>query len=340
MRLDHIDYIKLVIGAYKKKQMTNELSRLLAQPTSSKIKKECLAVCKGRYEKKDEQVLNTFFRHAEQDKSLWLVIKGFDADKFKPLDNFLKGVTEKTDEKNIELLAWLINFQHRPYIHYKDFQLTDEELVLINKSTDDASDIIQDGIKFGEDGLQESEEGLKDLKNEIEGKPLLGKFYDSAEIFPEKKTPKKNAKRAMLFFLILVICTGGIYTVLHNKKDGQLMMGNMNTNCMYWANDHYEKISCNEEAKGRLMLPLNEEKMKNFKMITKEDTITEKSIGVVYYLSTNSKKEYFTQGGNHPIQVTRNLKVLTRYIYDKYFAKKTAEKDSLVDSNTKLISNR
>ncbi|KAA8484050.1 hypothetical protein BDE36_3573 [Arcticibacter tournemirensis] len=43
------------------------------------------------------------------------VIRQFDTERFKPLCNFLKRRTNNTDEINIELLAWLIDFQPRPY---------------------------------------------------------------------------------------------------------------------------------------------------------------------------------------------------------------------------------
>ncbi|MGE9310792.1 hypothetical protein ACLOAU_04080 [Niabella sp. CJ426] len=46
-------------------------------------------------------------------------IKRFDIDKFKPLQNFLKKPVN-TREKNIELLAWLIDFKFRPYSRYID----------------------------------------------------------------------------------------------------------------------------------------------------------------------------------------------------------------------------
>lgn len=44
-------------------------------------------------------------------------IRRFDPDKFKPLVNFLKK-NLNTNEKNVELLAWLIDFPARPYSKY------------------------------------------------------------------------------------------------------------------------------------------------------------------------------------------------------------------------------
>src|SRR5882757_1800934 len=137
MRLNHPDYIKLVIEAYKKKRSNTDLSLSLAQSTPAKIKRECLYVYKERYDKTDEQLLRTFFGSAEHGRHFLQLIRGFDADKFKPLDNYLKGITEKTDDKNVELLAWLIDFQHRPYVFDKNVFLSEEELSVIGQPKND-----------------------------------------------------------------------------------------------------------------------------------------------------------------------------------------------------------
>ncbi len=42
-----------------------------------------------------------------------------DLDKFKPMGNFLKRKTKSTDRTNLELIAWLIGFESRPFLNYK-----------------------------------------------------------------------------------------------------------------------------------------------------------------------------------------------------------------------------
>jgi len=167
MRLSHPDYIKLVIEAYKKKRSNTDLSLSLAQSTPAKIKRECLYVYKERYDKTDEQLLRTFFGSAEHGRHFLQLIRGFDADKFKPLDNYLKGITEKTDDKNVELLAWLIDFQHRPYVFDNNVILSDEEKTLIGKSTNNPGEI-QIRQESEENDLQKKveESGKNVLKNE------------------------------------------------------------------------------------------------------------------------------------------------------------------------------
>ncbi len=70
----------------------------------------------------------------ENGKSYLNHIRGFETDKFKPLDNYLKGHTERTDDKNLELLAWLIDFRHRPHIYGTNILLNDDELAILGKS--------------------------------------------------------------------------------------------------------------------------------------------------------------------------------------------------------------
>ena len=91
MRLDHADYIKLVIETYHKKRANNELSPLLAQSTPANIRKACLNTYQQRYDKKDEQVLIAFFGPAELGTQFLNVIQDCETNKFKPLDNYLKG---------------------------------------------------------------------------------------------------------------------------------------------------------------------------------------------------------------------------------------------------------
>jgi hypothetical protein len=336
MRLNYPDYIKLVTETYKKKRANSELSLLLAQSTPAKIRQVCLHVYKEQYDKKnqqilrkDEQVLRDFFGPAEPGKQFLQLIREFETDKFRPLDNYLKGNTEKTDDSNLELLAWLINFQHRPYSFDKNFQLTDEELYLIKdngeKQTESMTDII---------GLQEKKEAPETfLEKETKEVPCQIEEELGIPLNANSKNnkAKKRSKRAVIFFLILIICTGCIYTIWQ-RRDKQIIMGNTNTGCMYWANNHYEKVPCNEQSKGRLILPLNEEKWKNFKKITQEDTITEWSIGKVYYIKDSNTIKCYTEGGSYPEDVTRNLKPLSRHIFDKYLRKKEIpNKDSLAE---------
>ena len=62
-------------------------------------------------------MLKEFFGMAVNEELSDLTIKKCDVDKFKPVCNFLRR-KNNTREKNIELLAWLIDFKPRPFSNY------------------------------------------------------------------------------------------------------------------------------------------------------------------------------------------------------------------------------
>jgi hypothetical protein len=302
MRLKHFEYIKLVTEAYKTKRANNELSPLLAQSTRSRIRKECLAVYRERYDRKDEQTLRAFFGVPDTVKQFLPLIERHETDKFKPLDNYLKGKTDSTDHTNLELLAWLIDFPHRPYVYDKELELPAEEKDVTNSPVAIGEIPVTDVLQASP--LEQEEVG----KGEEKEAPIELKSHASPEpsIIPGSHTGNRKYKWAGLVILMLVIGSGGAY-----------MVGDMKSDCMYWAGDHYEKAACDDQSNGRLLLPLNEKKIKHFRRINREDTITAQSIGKLFYIKDSNRIEYYTEGGSYPENLNRTLKKLSRYIFEK-----------------------
>lgn len=335
MRLSHPDYIKLLMKAYNEKRANNELSLLLVQSAPAKIRQVCLYAYKEQYDrkeilKKDERILMDFFGPAEQGKKFMELIEDFETDRFRPLDSFLKRPTEKkTDKRNLELLAWLIDFKHRPYSYDKEFQLSEEESAFIESDRENHPEPVQ-----GEDDFQEVKisGGLSTKETEI----IPGQQKDESPnlLSPLPKNNTKEKIKRALIILMLIIFTGGIYAVWQQTQ-GEQIMGSVNMlSCMYWAYDHYEQAPCTAVQKGRILLPLDEERRKNFRRIMRLDTITEWCVGKVYYIRDSGTYKYYTGGGSYPEDLKRNLKVLSPYMYDKYFRKKeTPGKDTLSEQN-------
>ncbi|MYY43995.1 hypothetical protein [Elizabethkingia anophelis] len=94
------------------------LSINLEHPTPANLRNECLVLFKHGLEKRDESMLKSFFELPLEKELKPGTIRKFEIGKFKPLNNFLRGYTYTTSNKNIELLAWLIDFPHRPYFKY------------------------------------------------------------------------------------------------------------------------------------------------------------------------------------------------------------------------------
>lgn len=99
----------------------------LVNPTPAKLRQECIVVFRGMLTEDepdpiDLMLLRTFFERPGGEDIRLSTIRTFDIDKFKPLCNFLKGRTRNTSDKNLELLAWLIDFSLRPYTRYEYYE--------------------------------------------------------------------------------------------------------------------------------------------------------------------------------------------------------------------------
>ncbi len=287
MRLNHPDYIKLLKAAYHQKRSNNELQPLLAQSTPASIRKECINVCKERFLDKDMPILRAFFGPAEDRRHFLQLIENFGTDRFKPLDNYLKGNTTTTDDTNLELLAWLIDFPHRPFGFGKDVLLTEEEKKLI----------------------ADPEPGNESTES-VQPPPERGVAQESDK--------KKKRRVAALLLLFLLLGLSGFYIIRQAGKYSDMSFGSSPGECMYWAGDRYVRTPCTNPSFDQLQLNFNKDVVEKFKRITRRDTISEKSIGVVHYIKIDGGIEFFTTAGRHPVQINRSLKPMTKHIYQTH----------------------
>ncbi|KFF22598.1 hypothetical protein [Chryseobacterium sp. JM1] len=90
--------------------------------------------------------------------------------------------------------------------------------------------------------------------------------------------------------------------------------------CMYWNEDHYQKVFCNDENITGKPIPLDKGLLENFRKITFPDTITLKSEGKIWYSKSDGKLEYFTRPGIHPTN-NKPLKEISDYIIKTHILK-------------------
>jgi hypothetical protein len=109
------DYQKLVMLEYRKRRDANILPLSLMTPSPAMVKEECLRVCSERFDKRDEKVLREFFGVGSDKAACLKAIERCEIDRFRPLVNYLKKPSIKTGKIYIELLAWLIDFEDRPW---------------------------------------------------------------------------------------------------------------------------------------------------------------------------------------------------------------------------------
>jgi hypothetical protein len=319
----YADYEKLVLDDYRRKKSQTILSFTLMHPTAAKIKRECVRLCKGEIQKKDEKVIRDFCEGWDNIKTCLQNIDNCDVDKFKPLSNFLRGDTESTDPKNIHLLAWLINFQDRPFVFGKEYVSIKETQAGV-EAPEPSQIAIVDAPPVPEDpptiatevnnANTEDHAGadLSDASTGAKGNIVSTEdvVYDGQLHIEKGRKKMRFRKVAMVGVLLAVTGTSG-YLWRNSTQQG-------NGGCMYWAKDHFQPIPCNQKVPNTLVVALDTVRVKNFKRITRPDTITNRAKGSVWYSKIDNEIEFFTADGEHPVVIGRRLKPITDYIIDKY----------------------
>lgn len=101
---------KQVLAAYQKLKKTDRLSVNLLNPTTANLRNECAARFKVEPDQEIKKILESFTGHNLIIETS-LDILNIDADKFKPLRNYMKGDIASPSAQTKALLLWLINFE-------------------------------------------------------------------------------------------------------------------------------------------------------------------------------------------------------------------------------------
>jgi hypothetical protein len=289
------DYTTEVVSAYYKNTSSASFTTRLGHLTPANVKKECIAVCTERFTRQDERVLRDLFGQNDEKEGYIKAIKRCSIDKFRPLINYIKKESKDTAEVNIELLAWLIDFKPRPFEVWKKAEPAEKK-------------------------REELYEGV-----ELSGTLTGGGGNIIKEAATLDKTPKtikegSGPQRKWILFLVPVLLLAVIgFLSIKEYKFKKKMDGS--ANCMYWNKDHYERISC-VQRNDTLVIPFDQKVFSDFHRILNTDTVTERSIGNLWYRKQNKKLELYTSPGNHPIDIWVRLRRLNKYMYDKYLAKR------------------
>jgi hypothetical protein len=319
-----IDYRQRVMQEYDRKKESNILPYGLMHLTPANLKDECAKRCTKDVNRRDEKVIRDFCGDLNESRNCHAIIQRCDTDRFRPLVNFLKQKSVSTDEKNIELLAWLIDFPGRPWEVWKKHSdehpvLTEPEQATGDKVTAsvhrDSTPATAGGKPTG-DPINPGNVPIVVRDDGSNGNESTGEKI--AETGNKGRLEGKNTKRlAAVFMLSLIIGAGGIWW---------LIGGNQSGGCMYWHEDHYESIACNQKVPDARIIALDTMKLKNFRKLTRPDTITYLAIGKVWYSKIDGKIEYYTSAGEHPLVFDHRLKPISKYIIDKYILSGTVAK--------------
>lgn len=109
------DYRSLVLADYKSKLAQAVLPPELVSPTRKSLRDHAINICSERYDKKDEPLLRSLYGFKDNPAAYLIAAQNASAEEFRNLHNFLGDTNKQTEFRNIGLLAWLIDFQPRPY---------------------------------------------------------------------------------------------------------------------------------------------------------------------------------------------------------------------------------
>jgi hypothetical protein len=311
------DYRAVVLAAYQELQAAGALSSNLNPLTRGGLKKACAAVLHERYRKEDEKVLRDFFGPRESEAAYQLAIKQYDAEKFKTLQKFLKGEYSTTNATNVELLAWLIDFQPRPYRYGHVYTKLPAQPVKDNNAaagqvitTRPGKTSVSDNSSPGEDDQPDQNRGnLATIPQETAMTSPLGK----------PKFQNRMARNAVVSLILLSLAGSGTYLIWnHGKRANGYAARDSTAQCMYWKGDVYQPIPCNQKSGDAPVIALDTNKLTHFKRITLPDTLTANSDRKVWYLKLNNHVVFYTGPGFDPVHPERRLKPMTDNIRIKY----------------------
>jgi len=210
------------------------------------------------------------------------------ADTFRPLVYFLRDRSIATQSKNIELLAWLIDYEPRP----NEFEYPGEE---------PGQAIIE-------------QDQTKDF-------PINKTTSDEEKKIEETTPGPAGGKKLPIKKIILAGCTALVLALIIYLWSIQTVYPN-NQKYMYWHEDHYQPVSGNEKTGEAEIIPFDSLTLARFKKITRPDTLTAASIHKAWYIRLNGDYQFYTDSGPVPNHPDRRLLKLSATILNSSYPRR------------------
>lgn len=333
-------YRSQVLEYYQKEQAAGRLFFAFPYATPAKIKAGCIEAIETRFDKKDKSFLRSYFKMGNSE-DFDLAVRKFDTDKFRPLNSYLRDPSRNPGPEHIQLLAWLIDFQDRPYRSRYEL-LVEPPAKAKTSDTSTSSSYTEADYWPGNDTTEialpiAQEEEKKDQAFRPSVSDGIGEMTDRINDVHQKKSFRtKKARYALCATLLFSVCIVFWYvnTAKRIPQTGMVVPVIGQKGCVIWADDHYEPVSCKQPVNGLGTFGLDIKTVRKLKRITSPDTITPKSVRKVWYVKIDGHLEYYTMAGFHPVHTDRRLKPLTAYMYNKYlfhYSDKTKQQVSLLD---------
>jgi hypothetical protein len=305
------DYSDAVRASCKQMRQEKQASWLLL-PTPAKLRDECVNVFRTRYTNKDEECLKNFFGVRANQNAYLKAIEQCNIGKFKPVISFMTKDNHTPKEKVIELLAWLIDFQPRPYVRERVIITDDYEMLGGTKRNLQPVDLNPHTATGGDTPTVE--------RQQRDGDSFILKGDDSFPGPPSSGKPYSLYKKIAVLALAVVVIVAGLFGwQFANKPPKTVIIGQQK--CMFWAGYEYKLVSCDQKLGNTLVIAWDSLMLAQLKKISRPDTITKQHIGKVWYIRRNGRVECFTAGGAYPPDPKYRLRPITNTIVDNYIRK-------------------
>jgi hypothetical protein len=225
------EYKELVLADFDQKLTDELLPPELVSPTRKSLKAHSINVCAQRFDPKDKLLLNSFFGAKDDADAYMKAIRKLSAESsFKTLHNFLNDRSINTAFKNINLLAWLIDFRPRPY--HPDLKIPVLPVATV----------------------------FQPQKNLI-------KPDDTKRPAPSVKAGLlKNKRKVILYAALFMMITLIGYFIVDRPIKGHIE----HAECMVWSGDHYQQVDCKQKPGNIPILKLDTQKLAYFKRVNKD----------------------------------------------------------------------
>lgn len=305
------DYKNAVLLAYQKKKTEGTLPANLDRHTVANLKNECVDEFPTRYSKKDAETFKLLFGPANSSEEYFQKVKASDPNIFKPLNSFLKGNIGKTSERNIHLLAWLIDFEPRPFKPVDPYLLGHNDNGTPEPVPESDNPNSPDADTTTEDQEPDIDKPTKTDDDNTTGLPpidvLINGTGNKHWLFLSKFIRTRKTDLIVLFTICVILI---LYWMLKPKT-------------MYWDGNEYQSIAFYQDVDSPvLIVPLDAARLDHLKKIKNLKTIKRSDIGIVHYSKIDTIVEFYNTGGKNPEDTTRWLHPMTKYMYEKYILNK------------------
>lgn len=277
------DYSRQIVARIPQARK-NDTTGFLVKPSPAQLRNFCEHLCKSGLDEADLATLRSFLLVSNKEENLLPIIRKIDIDKFRPIQNLLKGKISNPSHIIIEMTAILINFEPRPYAKFQNWN---------NGNRKNADETV--------------------LENK-----------DENEILPIVKNDRKQKKRNRKKITQIGIATAGSVALTFlgvnyfNKSKANCMQWQTD----HFEKVDCELIEQNSLHSQNPIEVYNSELFKLKRIEVDENTIFfKKNKAVVFYCKLNdSVIEFYNSPGFHPV-LDKPLKPITNYMIKKYIEK-------------------